>query len=473
MLTPRSLALTAAVLVATAVRPSHAQTAPVASAPPTWAARLDSVARAALVSSTAPGATVAVVVNGRLAYAQGYGLANVETQQRMTPNMLLRVGSVTKMFTGTMLAELAEQKRLDMTTPIGDLVPSLKGKRVGAVTTQQIMTHSAGWLDNAVAYGRMGEGALGEVMREVSDTLFYTEPGRTFSYSNPSISMAGYVGEVAGKQRFATLVESLVMRPAGMRLSTFKPLEALTYPIAMGHEADAKGIARGLQIVRPMPENTAQWAAGFLFATAPELARYTIALMNGGMIDGAQAFSAGAVRRVTTGYVAHPGGSGLDSAMYGYGLVVGRSGTERIWTHGGSINGYNASITMLPDRKAAVIVLVNGPGAGIDAIQSAALQLAVGYSAPKVSAPAARDANAAERAALVGRYAQGQNVLEVLEQDGALMVKQGVAVMTAKLVGTNELLVIPPQGAARHIYVRQENGRAVYLYAGSRAYARQ
>jgi CubicO group peptidase (beta-lactamase class C family) len=387
----------------------------------------------------------------------------------MTPNMLLRVGSVTKMFTGTMLAELAEQNRIDMTTPIGDLVPSLKGKRVGAVTTQQLMTHSAGWLDNAVAYGRMGEGALGEVMREVSDTLFYTEPGRTFSYSNPSISMAGYVGEVAGKQRFAALVESLVMRPAGMRLSTFKPLEALTYPIALGHEAGANG----MQIVRPMPENTAQWAAGFLFATAPELARYTIALMNGGMIDGAQAFSAGAVRRVTTGYVAHPGGSGLDSAMYGYGLLVGRSGKDRVWTHGGSINGYNASITMLPDRKAAVIVLVNGPGAGIDAIESAALRMAVGYSAPQVSAPAGREATAAERAALVGRYAQGRNVLEVLDQDGVLTVKQGVTVMTAKLVGTNELLVIPPQGAARHIYVRRENGRAAYLYAGSRAYARQ
>jgi CubicO group peptidase (beta-lactamase class C family) len=464
MLTPRSLALTAAVLTAITARPGHAQTAP-----PAWAARLDSVARAALTSSTAPGATVAVVVNGRLAYAQGYGLANVETQQRMTPDMLLRVGSVTKMFTGTMLAELAEQQRIDMAQPIGEIVPSLKGKRVGAVTTQQLMTHSAGWLDNAVPYGRMGEGALGEVMREVSDTLFYTEPGRTFSYSNPSISMAGYVGEVAGKQRFAALVESLVMRPAGMRLSTFKPLEALTYPIALGHEAGPNG----MQIVRPMTENTAQWAAGFLFATAPELARYTIALMNGGMIDGAQAFSAGTVRRVTTGYVTHPGGSGLDSAMYGYGLVVGRSGQDRVWTHGGSINGYNASITMLPDRKAAVIVIVNGPGAGIDAIESAALQMAVGYTEPKVSAPAPREANATERAALVGRYAQGRNVLEVLEQDGALTVKQGVAVMTAKLVGANELLVTPPQGAARHIYVRSENGRAAYLYAGSRAYARQ
>ncbi|WP_411280800.1 serine hydrolase domain-containing protein [Gemmatimonas sp.] len=463
MLTSRSLALVATVLLATAARSGRAQTAPA------WAARLDSAARAAVVSSNAPGATVAVVVDGKLAYAQGYGVANVETQQRMTADMLLRVGSVTKMFAGTMLAELAEQKRIDMAQPIGEIVPSLKGKRVGAVTTQQLMTHSAGWLDNAVAYGRMGEGALGEVMREVSDTMFYTEPGRTFSYSNPGISMAGYVGEVAGKQRFAALVESLVMRPAGMRLSTFKPLEALTYPIALGHQPGAGG----MQIVRPMTENTAQWAAGFLFASAPELARFTIALMNGGMIDGAQAFSPGAVRRVTTGYVAHPGGSGLDSAMYGYGVVVGRSGKDRVWTHGGAINGYNARITMLPDRKAAVIVLVNGPGSGIDAIESAALQMATGYVTQNVAPPAPREANAAERAALVGRYAQGRNVLEVLEQDGLLKVKQGVAVMPAKLVGARELVVTPPQGSPRHLYVRSENGRASYLYSGSRAFARQ
>lgn len=467
MLTPRELALAAAVVLASTARFGHAQTTP--GATPAWASRLDSVARAALATSRSPGATLAVVVNGKLAYAQGYGIANVETQQRMTADMLLRVGSVTKMFTGTMLAELAELKRIDMALPIGDFVPSLKGKRVGAVTTQQLMTHNAGWLDNAVAYGRMGEGALGEVMREVSDTLFYTEPGRTFSYSNPSISMAGYVGEVAGKQRFAALVESLVMRPAGMRLSTFKPLEALTYPIAMGHQSGASG----MQIVRPMTENTAQWAAGFLFATAPELARFTIALMNEGMIDGAQAFSAGAVRRVTTGYVAHPGGSGLDSAMYGYGLVVGRSGKDRVWTHGGSINGYSSSVTMLPDRRTAVIVLVNGPGSGIAAIEAAALQMAVGYTAAKLTAPAPRDANAAERAALVGRYAQGRNVLEVLELDGVLVVKQGAAVMKAKLVGANTLLVTPPQGSAMQLYVRSENGRAAYLYMGSRALARQ
>ncbi len=237
----------------------------------------------------------------------------------------------------------------------------------------------------------------------------------------------------------------------------------------MGHQAGNNG----MQIVRPMTENTAQWAAGFLFASAPELARFTIAMMNDGMIDGKQAFSAGAVRRVTTGYVPHPGGSGLDSAMYGYGLVVGRAGKERVWTHGGAINGYNASVTMLPDRKSAVIVIVNGPGAGISAIEKSALQMAVGYTAPSVSTPKARDATAAERAALIGRYSQGRNEVELIDESGVLKLRRNGSTMPVQLVGSTQLVASMPDGSPMRVYVRFDNGRAGYLYSGSRAFARQ
>jgi CubicO group peptidase (beta-lactamase class C family) len=437
---------------------------------PAWAPTLDSTATAAIAASKSPGVTVAVVVNGQLAYAKGYGLANIDTKQPMHADMLLRVGSVTKMFTGTMLAALIEKNQLDMEQPISRYVPSLAGKQVGTVTTQQLMTHSAGWIDNAVAYGRMGEGALGEVMREVGDTLFFTGAGRTFSYSNPSISMAGYVGEMAGKQRFASLVESTVLRPLGMRLSTFKPLEALTWPIAMGHTGPNAG--GNMSVVRPMTENTAQWAAGFLFSSAPELARYTIALMNGGMLDGVEVLPRGVVRRVTTGYVPHPGGSGLDSAMYGYGLVVGNARVngkpERVWTHGGAINGYNASVIMLPDRKVAVIVLANGPGSGNNVIERKALELAMGTPLLRMVPGAPRDVTAAERAALVGTYAMGPVTVEFVEQNGALIMRQGAAALPVKATSANELVVGP-----QRIFTRTENGKVVYVYNGSRALARK
>lgn len=453
-----------AALIAAVASPSlGAQTAPA------WAPTLDSVATAAIAASKSPGVTVAVVVNGQLAYAKGYGLANIDTKQPMHADMLLRVGSVTKMFTGTMLAALIEKNLLDMEQPISRYVPSLAGKRVGAVTTQQLMTHNAGWIDNAVAYGRMGEGALGEVMREVGDTLFFTGAGRTFSYSNPSISMAGYVGEMAGKQRFAALVESNVLRPLGMRLSTFKPLEALTWPVAMGHMGPNAG--GNMAVVRPMTENTAQWAAGFLFASAPELARYTIAMMNGGTIDGAEVLPRGVVRRVTTGYVPHPGGSGLDSAMYGYGLVVGTARVngkpERVWTHGGAINGYNSSLIMLPDRKVAVIVLANGPGSGNSVIERKALELAMGAPLVRAEPVAARDLTAAERTALLGKYAMGPVAVEFVEQNGALVMRQGAVTLPVRGGAAGELLMGPQRA-----YTRTENGKVVYVYNGSRALAR-
>lgn len=440
---------------------------------PAWAPTLDSVVTAALAMSRAPGATVAVVHNGLLVYTKGYGLANVETRQPMTADMLLRVGSVTKMFTGAMLASMAEQKLINVTAPIGTYVTSLNGKRVGTVTTHQLMTHNAGWIDNAVAYGRMGEGALGEVMREVGDTLFFTDAGRTFSYSNPSISMAGYVAEVAGKKRFATLVEEHVLRRAGMKLSTFKPLDALTWPTAMGHLVS--GPNNPPTIVRPFTENTAQWAAGFLFSSAPELARFTIALMIAGQPDVAYPFPTNVVRRMTTGYVPHPGGSGLDSAMYAYGLVVGRTSmfgsSERVWTHGGAINGYNADVYMLPDRRTAVITLVNGPGSGIPGIRMKALELAVGTT-PTGRAPAeTRELTAAERAQLVGRYAQGRNVVEIREVDGkAVLLQNGLTVPLLRS-GTTDIVGAAP-GALR-MFTRVENGQVTFLYSGSRALARQ
>lgn len=460
---PRCVAVSGALLLAAST--AEAQTAPA------WAPALDSVVNAALASSRAPGATVAVVSNGQLVYAKGYGLANVETKQPMTADMLLRVGSVTKMFTGATLASLVEDKLLDMDKPISTYVPSLAGKRVGTVTTQQLMTHSAGWLDNAVAYGRMGEGALGEVMREVSDTMFFTDAGRTFSYSNPSISMAGYVAEMAGKKRYAALTEERVMRPAAMKLSTFKPLEALTWPTAMGHLVSGPNTPPS--IVRPMTENTAQWAAGFLFSTAPELARFTMALMSSGASERAWAIRPGIVKRMTTGYVPHPGGSGLDSAMYGYGLVVGSAKvagkTERVWTHGGSINGYNAQLTMVPGREASVVVLVNGPGSGIKAIESKALEFALGAPLELKARATVRDLAPAERALLKGRYAMGSTTVELLERGDTLFLQQGTSTAPLKHGAAGELFI----GGAQPAFYRVEGGKVTYVYLGSRALARQ
>jgi CubicO group peptidase (beta-lactamase class C family) len=438
-------------------------------AAPAWAGQLDSLVLSELARTRTPGVQVAVVVDGRLAYSKGYGVADIETGRPVTDRTLFRVGSVTKMVTGTLIAQLAAEGKLDPQSPIARYVTELEGKRVGRVTTHQLLTHSAGWLDNAIPYGRMGEGALGEVMREVSDTLFFTEPGRVLSYSNPGFSMAGYVAERAGSGRFGTLAEEKVMRPLGMPRATFRPMAAMTEDFSQGHIGAA---ANPGVIVRPFTENTAQWAAGFLFASAGEMANLTIALMDGGKYDGRQVLAPDAVARTTTGYQPVPGDS---TGKYAYGLVVTMNGRERIWRHGGSINGFDASVTMFPDRKLAVLVFDNRSGNPLQGITDLVARVAAGVTPPPPPAPPAdRVATPAERAQFLGTFKMGSTVVELLEEAGELKLRQGPQVsVPVRLVGDDRIALLAPGGRVVMIYVRGADGRVAYLHQGMRSLARQ
>ena len=432
---------------------------------------LDSLVRAELARTGTPGASVAVVANGRIAYAKGFGIADVERGDPVTAETLFRVGSVTKMFTGALLAQLAELGRIDLNAPISRYVPELEGKRVGTVTSHQLLTHTAGWLDNAVPYGRMGEGALGEVMREVDDTLFITEPGQVFSYSNPGYSMLGYVAERAGGKRYAALMDELVLHPTGMTRSTFKPLVALTMRISQGHQG-APGAPP--TVVRPFTENTAQWGAGFLMSTATELAQFAQAVMaEGRRPDGTTALASGAVGRMTTGHVAVPGQEATGS-RYGYGLIVGRRGPMETLQHGGAINGFQSQIVLVPSRGFAVVILANRAGSQLPGVADLAAELVLGALPGRPESPPGRDASAAEIAALVGTYSVGSISVDFMERGGRLIFKQGGAELPARVYGTQHVGITPPGATAPVLLamVPGPDGRIAYLHQGLRAIPR-
>lgn len=463
---PLSLFGAASMLLAALASDSAAAQAPTAT--PAWAAALDSAVTAEMARTRTPGAQVAVVVDGRLAYTRGYGVADIETGRAVTDRTLFRVGSVTKMISAATVNQLVAAGKLDLQAPISTYVTELAGKRVGTVTTQQLLTHSAGWLDNAVAYGRMGEGALGEVMREVSDTLFFTTPGTVISYSNPGYSMAGYVAERAGGQRFAALTDLHVLRKLGMPHATFRPLEALTRDFSQGHVGgpNLPGV-----VVRPFTENTAQWAAGFLFASAGDLSRFTIAMMDRGMLDGQRVLDAGTVTRMTTGHMPMPGRA---NARYGHGLMIDVRDGTRIWQHGGAINGFDAQVTMFPDRKVAVIVLDNRGGAPMQGLVDLVARRTMGITPPvEPKLPEDRVGTPAERALVAGTYAMGSTKVQIVEENGALVFIQGDKA-AVKLVGEDRIAVIDPDGTRTLLWlVRGARGRVDFLHMSLRSLARQ
>src|SRR5438046_5632615 len=115
-------------------------------------AALDRIATDELAKQKIPGMSVVVVKGDRVVYAKGFGVASTESRLPVTPDTLFRVGSMTKMFTATAAVLLSEQGRLRLDAPVGNYVHGLNSK-IGRVTPDQLLSHTAGLMDEAPASG--------------------------------------------------------------------------------------------------------------------------------------------------------------------------------------------------------------------------------------------------------------------------------------------------------------------------------
>jgi CubicO group peptidase (beta-lactamase class C family) len=428
---------------------------------------LEKTIQAELADTRTPGAAVAIVSGNRIVFARGFGTSNSETGAPVTPDMLFRIGSVTKMFTTTALTLLAEQGKLSLDAPIGRYVSGLSA-RLAQVSAHQLMSHTAGLRDEAPIYGAHDADALARVIRAWNEDHFFTQTGRVFSYSNPGFALAGLLAEEISGRPYARLLDDMLFRPLGMKSTTFEPTLAMTYPLSQGHNlVEEKPV-----VARPFADNAGYWPAGFLFSSANDLARFTIAFMNGGRIDGQSVLPPSIITKLSTGYA--PTHSGPEGASYGYGLLTREFRGLRIVEHGGSIQGFGAHVRMVPEQQFAIITLTNRSGGQLPRTMNAAMDLFLPLKAlgqEKTAAPAPHF-TPGEITSLPGRYRQGANMVEILARDGKLFFKQGTTEAPIQKLSDSRFVVIAAQ-RREIVIVRSSNGRVEYLHAGMRALARQ
>jgi CubicO group peptidase (beta-lactamase class C family) len=441
--------------------------APVAAQPAsTGFEELEAAAKAELQAVNAPGAAIAVVKGDRVVYQKGVGIANVETDQAVSAEMLFRVGSVTKMFTTAALVSYAEEGALKVNDPIGKYASGLHG-RIAKLTAHQLMSHSAGMRDEAPAFGAHDESALAATVRAWGDDYFFTEPGRVMSYSNPGLTLAGFVLEQVAKKPYADVVDERLFKPLGMTRTTFRPTVAMTWPMAQGHNATGQAAPT---VVRPFADNAGYWPAGFMFSNVGDLARFTIAFMNDGVIEGRTVLKPSAVRTLSTGYVDVP--SNVEGARYGYGLTTATHRGMRIVEHGGAIDGFGASVRMLPDSKGAVVILVNKSGGSLPKTSERALELLASLQdvKPRPTTPIAMDGG--ELARYAGVYLNGRQQVELIVRDGKLFFRRAPTEMEVAKTGELWFSMTPPSGGAAQNFalVPGAAGSIAYLHVGSRAF---
>jgi D-alanyl-D-alanine carboxypeptidase len=326
---------------------SSAQTAPVSAiADQALAARIDA-SIAPYFKPGEPGAAVIVTRDGKTIFRKAYGMADVAKQVPMTPDMALRIGSVTKQFTAAAILMLAEEGKLALSDDITKYLPDYPtgGKKV---TIEHLLTHTSGitnYTSKPDFRGKMGqEHSLAQLIDSFKNDAFDFEPGTQWRYSNSGYILLGAIIEKVSGQSYAKFVEQRIFVPLGMNNTAYEGHQRGKVLSAAGHSpADGR-------YVTPTPVSMSMsYAAGALVSTVDDMARWDHAIATGALLKPAS------WQKAFTPYML-PNGS---SSEYGYGWMFDKvQGAPVVW-HGGRINGFKAGGWRLPTEKVYVAVLSN------------------------------------------------------------------------------------------------------------------
>lgn len=423
--------------------------------------RIESVIRKEMQETQAPGAAIAIVMGDRVVYTRGFGVASVETGEAVRPEMLFRLGSTTKMISAAAVVYMAEQGRLSLHEPVRKYVPRLD-KKLGSLTVHQLLSHTSGLFDEAPMFGSHDDKAMQELLPIWTDgRMFFAEPGQVYSYSNPGYWLAGLAAATVGGNPFADQVASTIFTPLGMTRSTFRPMEAMTYPLAQGHDL----VSGAPKIIRPAANNAASWPAGSLYSNVIDLSRWMIAFLNEGLVDGEQRLPSSLFRTLTTPHADIPGAT----AKYGYGVRTDMWRGLGMVEHTGSRSGYGSHIRMVPSRKMGVVVLANRTGVTLPRTTEAAIAAALGPLPPISSSPPISPSphpSAEELRAFAGTYSQGARTVSVVDKGGTLFLRQGTNQTAMEHVDARTFRV----GTARYIFVVNTSGAVTFLHSGGRSW---
>lgn len=359
------VAITAAVVVVAATAAFGAEPPP-AEAAPTGVfsdaleveAFVDGVMAEQLKSYHIPGATVAVVADGELLFAKGYGYADLATHRAVVADRtLFRPGSVSKVFTWTAVMQQVEKGKLDLDADVNDYLTDFKIPPAFGepITLADVMTHTAGFEDRRVGLLRAGPDDLKPLATYLKDDVpaRVFPPGEVPAYSNYGTSLGGYIVERVSGVPFDQYMEENIFEPLGMARSTFRePVPpALEADVAVGYTFEG-GVFEAQDF-----EWLQEYPAGSLSATATDMARFMAAHLEEGRYGSSRILGEAAAREM------HRRLFSSDPRVNGWahGFMEMTLNGERVIWHGGDTIYFHTALALFPEHGVGVYVSYNSP----------------------------------------------------------------------------------------------------------------
>ncbi len=408
--------------------------------------------RAAMARWDVPGMAVATLRDGAVE-AHGFGIASLETRQAVTADTLFQIGSITKVFTATLVMGLVEEGRLDLDAPVATYLPGLRladPEALRRITLRHLLSHTSGLEGDRFDDHGMGDDALARAVAEFHTLRQLSAPGTLWTYGNSGFGLAGAAVERVLETTFEDAVRKRVFEPLKMERSFFFAHEAITYPVAVGHRQEP---GTAIEVARPYPLPRASAAAGGIIATVGDLLRFAAAHLGDGSLDGGRVLAPESVRAMR-----EPQTPAANFAEhYGIGWALRTVGGIGLVGHGGATNGFQAQLTLVPSRGFAIALLTNsgkGSAANRD-VEEWALAHELGLS---LEQPTPISLPPDTLARFSGRYRQPYaDITVVVERDGlrletvtrSPLTDRETTVPPRRLVPISEREFMVPDGESR------------------------
>jgi CubicO group peptidase (beta-lactamase class C family) len=437
---------------------------------------------AELCGDAVPGAVVALT-DGESVVEVAHGVTSLRTKVPVTTDTVFQIGSITKLFTASLIMALVDQGKVDLDAPVRTYLPLFAVASADVserVTVRHLLCHTAGFEGDDFTDTGRGDDALSLYVGRLADAAQIHPLGAMFSYCNSGFSVLGRIVEVVTGTSWDVAVRTLIGSPTIATLAE----DVILGPHAVGHlEQPAADGTSALQVAPVYAPPRSVGPAGTVHGTVADLLAFGRMHVRDGVAEvGTQVLSAASVKAMQQEQVVLDDPWVLGRA-WGLGWILPVPG---VVGHDGATFGQYAFYRLHPETGTAMALLTNGPGARAvyEALFEEFFTPLCGVELPRTAVPSASPPVIADPSRYVGTYERQEVRFEVsVRPDGELeltstplgpLAALGSAPEPERLVGFDgdTLVTAEPAASGVHVtahFIMGEGARAAWLHLGARA----
>jgi CubicO group peptidase (beta-lactamase class C family) len=408
---------------------------------------VDDIVNAELKRQGVPGVSVAILREGRIVKAEGYGLANVELNVRATAQTVYQIGSVSKQLIAAGIMLLAQDGKIGLDDKasryLANTPPSWE-----AITVRHLMTHTAGIVNEPPGFDPLKVQSDADVVTSAYSVPLLFAPGADWTYSNTSYFALAQIIRVVSGEPWDAFLQKRLFQPLAMTSTRTTTMEAVANGATGYAPASGKmSIAPLFVAVRP---------SGAFLSSVLDLAKWDAALGAGSPL------SAATLNQMWTPVTLSGGGA----YPYGFGWQVDAVAGHKRVHHSGTMPGFRSTIHRYLDDRLTVIVLTNAGNSDPASIARLIAESYIpGLVEPRAAAPQRTAIKVDPKSfdAYVGRYQPNPAITVTVSREGDKLMFDTPAGGKVELLAESENSFFSNALPVTISFVKDETGKVTHL----------